>query len=126
MTSVPGLNLLFSTKALKSAASIRLDEMGVPWRDYLREEPTDKLWNQNGLTILGLRRILRGVPFKGHFRYIGFGSQRLAKWLYWAFEVPARIPILREIACSRVAMELTKPVGVPNSAQSKAAGPVHS
>jgi len=124
MTRVPGLNLFFSTRALKSAATIRLDEMRVPWHQYLRDESTDKLWNLNGLTIRGLRRILRGLPFKCRIEYIGFRDRRTSrqrapesqtqitrKWptpFYWAFEWPARAPFLQEIACSRVAVEAIK------------------
>lgn len=123
LTRVPGLNLLFSTRALKSAATIRLDEMRVPWHQYLRDEPTDKLWNLNGLTIRGLRRILRRLPFKCRIQYLGFRDRLTSRHrtnnrmqmrgghpapFYWAFEWAAQAPFLQEIACSRVTLEAIK------------------
>lgn len=114
LTSVSGLNLLFSTRALKSAGTLRLDELAVPWHRYLRDKPTDKLWNLNGLTIRKMHRILDSVPGAKSIRYIGFPLRWFTKRgamlppFFWPFEWLTAAPLLREVMCSRVALKLTK------------------
>lgn len=119
-TRFPGLNLVFSTRQLKSAATKRLEEQGVNWRSYLREVPTDKLWNQNGLTAAGFRKLVRESRFEAvEIRYLGHRDPRtrnnnpgvsgpgqaLAVRLNRAV---AQVPLVQEAVCSRVAALLRK------------------
>lgn len=115
-TRVPGLNLLFSAKRLKSGVVPYLEEAGQPWRSYLREVPSDKLWNLNGLTIAKLQRLLAQVPFEADIWLMGLRDRRkpsprrpLPTPLFLAFEASAKVPLVREAMCSRVVAELTKP-----------------
>ncbi len=122
-TSFPGLNLLFSTEALKSAARKRFAEQGIDHTPWLREGvPTDRLWNQNGLTVRGFRKLVRRSGFAvEEIRYIGeldhrltdhAGLAKLARMpAYVAFEAIARTPLVQEVACNRVCALLRKPRG---------------
>lgn len=112
-TSFPGLNLIFSTQALKSAATILFHEKEVDYRCFLREVPTDKLWNQNGLTVRGFKRLLRKLQFHvEQMSYIGHLDHRLAEHegiaalirrpFFWTAELPAQIPLIQELFCARV------------------------
>lgn len=113
-TRFPGMNLLFTTKALRSASQQLFERENLPWRDYLREVPTDKLWNQNGLTAHGVGRIVRSIPFsQTTVRYIGLRDRRKASMreplptpVFWLLEHAAAVPGLREVLCARVALEL--------------------
>lgn len=121
-TSLPGLNLVFSTAALRSAARHRLEEQGIDYARWLRQDvPTDKLWNQNGLTVRGFRRLVRASGFAvEEMRFIGeldhrltrhAGLRRLARMpAYALFELLARVPFLQEVACNRVCAILRKPL----------------
>jgi len=114
-TRLPGLNLLFSTKALKSAATLLLEEQGIDFRRYLREVPSDKLWNQNGLTIRQFLRLLHERPFHidlllflGHRDYRFRGYRGLRKLFSLPFVVAANLPVIREAFCDRVCALLQK------------------
>jgi 2-polyprenyl-3-methyl-5-hydroxy-6-metoxy-1,4-benzoquinol methylase len=50
-TKFPGLNLLFTAQVLRSAAQGTLKDQEIDFEPFFREVTTDKLWNQNGLTI---------------------------------------------------------------------------
>ena len=119
-TSIPGLNLLFSTRALRSATRRHLDQTAWPWRDFLRDAPTDKLWNMNGLTVRGFRRLVAESAFEMRtLRYFATrdhrtsSKSRRAKLLllpaFLFFEALAATPILREVFCSRLVAILEKP-----------------
>jgi SAM-dependent methyltransferase len=121
-TRFPGMNLLFPTHALRSATTIFLEQEGVDWRSYLREVPTDKLWNQNGLTIRRLCSILARLPLEGRLAFIGLRDHRkassrrsLPRVVLAVFELCARLPVLREALCSRVALELQRPLQASSS-----------
>jgi SAM-dependent methyltransferase len=117
-TSVPGLNLIFSTGALRSATEKHLDEQGWSWRDYLRDEPTDKLWNQNGLTVRGFHRLVGRSAFQVRLiRHVGLLDRRLSPNarhrrasipLFAACEQLARVPVMCEALCLRVVGLLDK------------------
>lgn len=119
-TRLPGLNALFSTERLKSAARRRLEEQGHPWREYLREVPTDKLWNQNGLTVRGFERLVAesGLEVEQQWRLGHLDhrvsdhrgrAQAIRRPAYAASELLARLPGVRELACTRVCALLRKP-----------------
>ena len=119
-TTFPGLNLLFSTNALRSAARKLLAERNIDWKPFLRELPTDKLWNQNGLTVRSFRRLVRRSGFNVHvLECLGHMEPRLSKHkgiaLWWRvpFFLPAmiaaRIPVAQEVCCARVVALLSKP-----------------
>lgn len=114
-TSLPGLNLLFSSRRLRSGITLYLDEREQPWRSYLREAPTDKLWNLNGLTIRGLHRLLGRLEFESDIWFMGLRDRRKASPrrplpapVFAAFEASAKVPLVREAMCSRVVAALTK------------------
>lgn len=123
-TTVPGLNLLFPTKTLKRAAITRLSEQGVDWQGWVREAPTDKLWNMNGVTIRSFRRWTRESGFRQRkVDYIGdldhrapgsYGAGRLGRLRKPPLSlllgvVPARVPLIREAATSRIVALLERP-----------------
>ena len=110
-TRVPGLNLVFSTRALKSATRKLFEREGIEYRRWLREEPTDKLWNMNGLTVRGFERLIDERDFEveqvnlfGHLdrRVPNSGKRSLPRPVHAALEAGARAPILREAFCLRV------------------------
>jgi SAM-dependent methyltransferase len=115
-TRVPGLNLVFTTRQLRSACEKLLRRQGVDYERYLRSEPTDKLWNQNGLTVKGCLRMIAATDFRiqqvrllGHrdlrVRYEAHRGRRACyQLLAWA----AQVPYLREAFCSRVCALLEK------------------
>jgi SAM-dependent methyltransferase len=114
-TSLPGLNLLFSSTALKSATRHLLEQKGVEYRRYLRDVPTDKLWNMNGLTVRGFLDLLRPRRFgilklvlQGHRDYRFMGQRGFRKALSWPFVVAAQLPFVREAFCNRVCVLLSK------------------
>jgi SAM-dependent methyltransferase len=116
-TSFPGLNIVFSTRALRSATRHLLEERGVDYRAYLRDVPTDKLWNQNGLTVRGFHALVAHSPFRIErsqcvgqpSRYFGFvPTPPLRQPLQWAIEAAANVPVVREAFCSRVVASLVR------------------
>jgi SAM-dependent methyltransferase len=119
-TRVPGLNLLFPTSTLRRATRQLVEQKGVSYERFFRDVPTDKLPNQNGLTVRGFRRAVRQSPLEadwiycmGHLQYRRlqesgslFGS---AKPAYRAAQIAAEVPLLQEATCSRVCSVLRKP-----------------
>ena len=115
-TRVPGLNLVFTTRQLRSACEKLLQRQGVDYERYLRAEPTDKLWNQNGLTVSGCLRMIAATDFRTReVRLLGHRDPRIRdeerparracyQLLAWA----AQVPYLREAVCSRVCALLEK------------------
>lgn len=124
-TSVPGLNLLFTTRALKGATRRLFAEQGVDHRPFMREAPTDKLWNMNGLTVSGFEAIVERSPFEveqlwlmGHLdrRYVDLTRPAASRWRALArpaacavSDAATRTPFVREILCLRVCAVLRKP-----------------
>lgn len=119
-TTFPGLNLLFSTRALRSAVLALFAEQDVEWRPFLREVPTDKLWNMNGLSVRGFRRLVRTSGFEvGCLNYFGHRDLRistdrgLSRLLRAPVSLPlmlaAQIPLLQEAVCARIVAILVKP-----------------
>jgi SAM-dependent methyltransferase len=120
-TSFPGLNLLFTTRALRSAVLKHLDERGIDYTPFFREVPTDKLWNLNGLTIRGFQRIIKQSPLKaeqlyymGHLQYRRYynhpkaSSNPIWRLAYVLAQASAQIPLIQEAFCSRVCAVLRK------------------
>ena len=118
-TRFPGLNLLLPTRTLKAAARRRLQEQGIDPRPWFREVPTDKLWNQNGLTVRGFLRLVERSPlsaeqiwFLGHRDHRLMDHQGAARWLrrvvFAPFELAARVPPIREVACLRICAVLQR------------------
>jgi SAM-dependent methyltransferase len=119
-TRAPGLNLLFSTRQLKSAAMKLFEEQGVDWRRYMREVPSDKLWNQNGLTAAGFRRLVEESRFTPvEVRYLGHRDPRtgnnnpgvdgpVQEIAVRVNRAVAQVPVVQEAVCSRVAALLRK------------------
>lgn len=119
-TRVPGLNLLFPTRTLRRATRKLVEEKGVDFDRFFRDVPTDKLPNQNGLTVRGFRRTVRESSLEadwiycmGHLQYRRlretgslFGS---AKAAYHAAQIAAELPLLQEATCSRICAVLRKP-----------------
>ena len=119
-TTVPGLNLVFPTRVLKRAVLRRLAEQRIDHRPFLREIGSDKLWNQNGLTIRGFQALVAHSPFTvDQWWLLGHLDHRLSdhrgraavlrRPAYLLAESAARMPLLREAACMRVATVLRKP-----------------
>ncbi len=118
-TRFPGLNLLFPTRALRSATRRLLEEQGIDYRRHLRDIPTDKLWNQNGLTARGFKRLVRESRFRPvSIRYLGHVDARMLdhtglallvrRLLYWPGPLLARLPLVQEAFCSRICAILAK------------------
>lgn len=127
-TWLQGLNLIFTTRALRGATLRLFIEQGVDPRPYLRDVPSDKLWNMNGLTVSGFERIVARTPFDveqlwflgqldrrnidpvaGH-RHPSSRWRSLARPVAYSLaEWAARAPLLREVFCSRVCALLRKP-----------------
>lgn len=118
-TTFPGLNLVFSTRQLKSATSALLAERGVDTERFLREVPSDKLWNQNGLTVRGFKRLVRSSRFEPELmRFLGHADHRISGHrgfgaalrlpLFLLAELPAQFPLLQEAFCLRVCALLRK------------------
>lgn len=118
-TSFPGLNLVFSTRQLRSAARKLLDEESVDYERFFREAPADKLWNQNGLTVRGFRRLVAESPFElemlrllGHrdprTRNNNPGASGALAPAVRVLAATAQVPGLREVVCSRVCALLRK------------------
>lgn len=121
-TRLPGLNLLFPTSVLRSAVHRRLIEQRVDYATFLRDIPTDKLPNQNGLTIGTFRRLVERTEFQVEYlenrAYLEFDTpdrRRQAKparrVVFAAARLLARAPLLEEVACSRVCALLRRPAG---------------
>ena len=118
-TAFPALNLVFPTRTLKSASRRVLEERGVDYRQVFREVPSDKLWNLNGLTSRRFRRLVRMSGFEiqqlwhlGHLdhrlsdhRGVGAVLRRPA---FWSAEVMARLPLVQELFCVRIAALLSR------------------
>jgi SAM-dependent methyltransferase len=119
-TRLPGLNLLFPTSTLRRATREYVQQQGVDYDSFFRDVPSDKLPNQNGLTVRGFRRAVKDSPLTaewiycmGHLQYRRlqetgslFGSTRPA---YHAAQLAAEVPIVQEATCSRVCAVLRKP-----------------
>lgn len=110
-TRVPGLNALFPTRTLKAATGRRLEEQGITYRPLFRDIPSDKLWNLNGLTVAGFKRLVSRSAFTperlwylGHrdHRLIEGATPPLRRVAFAAFELPAQIPGLQELCCVRI------------------------
>lgn len=119
-TRVPGLNLVFSTAVIKRAALQRLAEQGIDHQPFLRDVPSDKLPNQNGLTVRGFEALVQDSHLTlEQRRLLGHLDHRLTDHRDWAAairrpvflvaELAARAPVLREAACMRIAAILRKP-----------------
>lgn len=119
-TRVPALNLFFPTRTLKRAALRRFAEQGIDHRPFLREVPTDKLWNQNGLTVRGFERAVARSGLRteqqwmlGHLDHrISDHSGAAAAIRRPAFavaEAAARLPLAREVFCARICALLVRP-----------------
>jgi SAM-dependent methyltransferase len=118
-TRLPGLNLVFSTSALRTATRRLVEERGIEFERYFRDVPTDKLWNQNGLTVREWERVAERSPLSvewtylmGHLQYRRlhetgslFGHSRP---LYRAAQGAAQIRPVRELTCSRICAVLRK------------------
>lgn len=119
-TRVPGLNLVFTTRQLRSACKKLLEKQGVQYERHLRAEPTDKLWNQNGLTVRGFLRTVAGTDFRiEELRLLGHRDPRMQDeqrpaWraFYGLLAGAAQLPVLGEAVCSRVCALLEKPAGI--------------
>jgi SAM-dependent methyltransferase len=114
-TSFPGLNIVFSSQALKSAARRLLKEKGIAYEDYFREVPTDKLWNMNGLTVGAFNRLLSKSAFhKEQLIYHAYKDWRLKHYralgrlISFPLFAAAHLPVLREVFCTRVCALLRK------------------
>ncbi len=122
-TSVPGLNLFFSKRALKSATTKLFRLQHVEYEKFLRDIESDKLWNLNGLTVRGYHQIVAETKFQSEsLRYIGHrdfrvkGYAGVKKLLHWPLYFLAQVPVMQEILCSRIASVLRKPaLAVPDS-----------
>jgi SAM-dependent methyltransferase len=116
-TRVPGLNLLFTTRQLRSACEKLLEKQDVPYERYLRSEPTDKLWNQNGLTVRDFLHTVAATDFEiEKLRLLGHRDPRMhyeerpaRRAVYRLLAGAAQVPVLREAVCSRVCALLEKP-----------------
>jgi SAM-dependent methyltransferase len=116
-TRLPGLNLLFTTRQLRSACEKLLEKQGVPYERYLRAEATDKLWNQNGLTVKDFLRTIAATEFQvRELRLLGHRDPRMhhetrpaRRAAYTLLAGAAQVPVLREAVCSRVCALLEKP-----------------
>lgn len=124
-TSVPGLNVVFPTKALKRATLRLFAEQGIDHRPYLRDVSTDKLWNMNGLTVRAFNKLVKESEFEveqlwlvGHLdrRYVeptapprSFWRRVVRPLAFAASAAAASAPLLRELFCSRVCAVLRKP-----------------
>jgi SAM-dependent methyltransferase len=118
-TRLPGLNLVFSTSTLRAATRRLVEDRGVEFDRYFRDVPTDKLWNQNGLTVRGWERVVERSPLRaewtylmGHLQYRRlretgslFGQGTIT---YRAAQGVAQIRPLRELTCSRICAVLQK------------------
>jgi SAM-dependent methyltransferase len=120
-TTFPGLNLLFTTESLRSAVRKNLEGRGIDYGPFVREVPTDKLWNLNGLTIRGFRKIVKQSKFSsaqihymGHLQHRRYyknpaaSSNPIWRAAYVIAQAGAQIPIIQEALCSRVCALLRK------------------
>ncbi|MDP8909861.1 MAG: class I SAM-dependent methyltransferase [Chloroflexota bacterium] len=116
-TRIPGLNLLFPSRVLRRAVRMHLTERGIPFDTFFRDLPTDKLFNLNGLTARGFRRLVSRSSFEAErLWYIGHRDRRLSdrptpRWslrsaAFAAFEIPAQLPVLQELCCARICVVL--------------------
>jgi SAM-dependent methyltransferase len=118
-TWLPGLNLLFGTRSLRSATRRYVDEQGVEFERFFRDVPTDKLWNQNGLTVRSFRRLVADSPLEMEWLYC-MGHLQYRRWhetgslfgparpLYRAVQGIAEVPLVQELTCSRICSVLRK------------------
>jgi SAM-dependent methyltransferase len=120
-TSFPGLNLLFTTRALRSAVLKHLEDSGIDYAPFFRDVPTDKLWNLNGLTIRRFEKIIHDSRFlsevmiyMGHLQYRRHhkspkaSSHLLWRAAYVLAQAVAQVPVLQEAFCARVCALLRK------------------
>lgn len=119
-TRVPGLNLLFPTRVLRRAVRRELASRDVPFDEYFRDVPTDKLFNLNGLTVRGFRRAVRCSAFGAERLWcLGHRDRRVSdrpparltprSLAFAAFELPAQLPVVQEICCARICAVLRLP-----------------
>ena len=112
-TRIPGLNLVFPSRTLKSAARRFLEESGVDYAEYLRDVPSDKLFNLNGLTVRGFLNLIetsgfrvRWIRYLGHLDYrrgaAGTAASMPLRSARRCCPSVARTPLVQEIACLRV------------------------
>jgi SAM-dependent methyltransferase len=132
-TRLPGLNLVFGTRSLRSATRRLIDEQGVEFERFFRDVPTDKLWNQNGLTVRSFQRTVAESPLDLEWLYL-MGHLQYRRWhetgsffgparpLHKVVQAVGEAPLLRELACSRICAVLRRPV----TATSLPAGAVKS
>jgi SAM-dependent methyltransferase len=120
-TRFPGLNLLFTTRALRSAVLKDLDERKIEYGPFFREVSTDKLWNLNGLTIREFQSIVKNSQFyveqmhyMGHLQFRRdyknpkASSNPVWRVAYVLAQASAQIPFIQEALCSRVCAVLRK------------------
>jgi SAM-dependent methyltransferase len=118
-SSFPGLNLIFSTRALRSASLILFERQGIDYERWMHDVAPNKLWNLNGLTVRGFHRLVSGSAFRVQdIRHYGQHDRRITRKrgrellllqpAFWIFETAAKVPIVREAFCARIAALLRK------------------
>lgn len=119
-TTLPGMNLVFPTRVLKRAAVSFLEEQGIDYSPFVRDAPTDKLWNMNGLTVRRFKRLVRRSQFNPELlRCLGDLDHRVTGYarrlralrtppFSWLTVVPAQVPLLQEAFCMRICALLRK------------------
>jgi SAM-dependent methyltransferase len=118
-SSFPGLNLLFTNRALRSASLIVFERQKIDYQRWMRDVSPNKLWNLNGLTVRGFHKLVRDSPFHAeNIRHLAQHDRRLTRKrglellllqpAFWFFEAAAQVPLLREGFCARIAALLRK------------------
>jgi SAM-dependent methyltransferase len=118
-SSFPGLNLIFSNRALRSASLILFEREKIDYRRWMRDVAPDKLWNLNGLTVRGFHDLLQESGFHPEtIRHLAQHDRRLTRKrglelfllqpAFLLFEAAAQVPLLREAFCARIAALLRK------------------
>jgi SAM-dependent methyltransferase len=114
-SKMPYANLLFSPKALMTAATAILEERGDRYRPSALR-PHDKLWSLNGVTVKGFRRMVKSTGFsRSKVTYAPLFSPMNSKWRSWRMKYyaclfkPLRtIPLVQELFVHRIVCQLTK------------------
>jgi ubiquinone/menaquinone biosynthesis C-methylase UbiE len=118
-SSLPGLNLIFSNRSLRSASLILFERQKIDYQRWMRDVTPNKLWNLNGLTVRGFHHLVRESPFHVEkIRHLANHDRRLTRKrglelllllpAFWIFEALAQVPFLREGFCARIAALLRK------------------
>ena len=118
-SSFPGLNLMFSNRALRSASLIVFDRDKIDYQRWMRDVAPGKLWNLNGLTVSGFHKLVQDSPFQVEkIRHLAQHDRRLTRKrgvhlvllqpAFWIFEAMAQVPVIREGFCARIAALLRK------------------